>query len=183
MAQKNRNDITNSISSNIYQNTNKEITATMLREVLTDIKDSFFNNLSDELRSKKYNNSQSLEEYLGNLIGKPTLWGSTDWFDPSSANGNIEEYEDNGIVSSISYSNPNNERSFLIINFSKDISDRKIDVNLFTDNFSSTQLESNYCAPVIANFSFNQIRVGLREIGGYNGKIRIEVMAHSVVKG
>lgn len=184
MAQKNRADITSAISSNVYDNTNKEILASMVRAVLTDFNDSFFNNLTDELKSKKYNSTQTLEEYLNTLIGSIPLKGSTDWFDPSSANGSVESYEEggqpnNGIVSNWSYDNPNNERSILTVNFSQSIANREILLTIYTsdERVSSPQLESNYCVPIIGRVGSFQIKIGIREIGGYVGKIRIGIIA------
>lgn len=177
MGQKNRADITSVISSNVYDNTNKEILASMMRTVLTDFNDSFFNNLTDELKSKKYNSTQNLEQYLSTLVGSIPLKGSTDWFDPSSSTGNIQSYSENGIVSSMAYANPNNERTEITVNFSQSIATKEFILTLYSDNVSSVQLEANYCTPVIARISSTQIKIGIREIGGYAGKIRIGIIA------
>ena len=52
MAQKSRPDLTTLVDQNVYDNTNKEILAAMLREVLKDFKDSHFNWISDELKAQ-----------------------------------------------------------------------------------------------------------------------------------
>lgn len=172
-----RTELTAKIETLIHDNNSKEVTASNVREVLKDFRDSNFNIDDDELKSMKYNSTQTLETYLNSIIGALPLWGSTNFFDPSSSNGSIESYSENGIVSSMVYQNPSNERSEITVNFSESIADRKLSISLHTD-VSNVSGESNYTAPVIYRVSSTQIKIGLRESGGHVGKIRLEILAH-----
>jgi hypothetical protein len=174
-----RTELTAKIETLIHDNNSKEVTASNVREVLKDFRDSNFNIDDDELKLMKYNSTQTLEEYLNSIIGAVPLWGSTDFFDPSSSNGNIESYSDNGIISSMVYQTPSNERSELTINFSQSIADRKLSISFVTDRTNVTS-ESNYTSTIIYRVSSTQIKIGLREIGGYAGKIRLEILAHKI---
>ena len=176
MSQKNRNDLNSALGSNVYSNSNKEITATMLKSIINDIIDSKFNIVEDELENVKYNDTQTLEEYLNSIVGGIPLWGSTDYFDPSSDNGSIESYSENGIVSDIVYLRPSNERTEITINLSQSTSNRKIVISIHTEQ-SNVSGESNYTTPVIKRVSSTQVKIGLREIGGTVGKIRLEILA------
>lgn len=172
-----RAELTGKIETLIHDNNSKEVTALNVREVLKDFRDSNFNIDDDELRTMKYNSTQTLEEYLNSIVGAVPLWGSTDYFDPSSSSGNIESYSDNGIVSSNNYLNTSSERSEITVNFSQSIADRKLSISIHTDR-TNVAGESNYTSTVIYRVSSTQIKIGLRELGGYVGKIRFEILAH-----
>jgi hypothetical protein len=181
MSQKNRNDLVSAVSTNLHNNSNKEITAASLRDVINDLIESKFNVIDDELKSMKYNSTQSLEQHLSSVVGSVPLWGSTDFFDPSSSTGSIESYSDSGIVSSMAYQNPSNERSEITVNFSESIADRKLSISIYTElGKENAAGESNYTSPVISRFHSKQIKIGLRELGGYVGKIRLEILAFKI---
>ena len=59
-----RQELTSKIETFIHDNNSKEVTASNVREVLKDFRDSNFNIDDDELRTMKYNSTQTLEEYL-----------------------------------------------------------------------------------------------------------------------
>ena len=134
MPQKGRNDITAAITANVYDNNNKEILAQMIREVFADLRDSKFNLIDDELANLKYDSQFTLAQKLANSANLPPLWGSTDYFDVGSSDGDIESYNDNGIVQSMNYLRSGDHDCEITINLSKSISNRKLSVNLFTNS-------------------------------------------------
>lgn len=179
MAQKDRNNITQAVNQNVYDNTNKEILASMLRDVFNDYRDSFFNLIDDHLKNMLYEEGQTLEQVINASANVPPLWGSTDWFDVGTPDGDIENYSPKGIVSSMSYERTGNHDSQITINFSKSILNRKLAVNVFF-NGSNYNDNNDVCVPVIRVVSSTQIKVALREVSSNNQKIRLEILAFTV---
>ena len=183
MSQKSRADLTSVIGSNIYDNTNKEILAAMVRAVLNDFRDSKFNLIDDELKGVTYRTvsgvKQTLEQYLNALVGAIPLWGSTDYFDIASTTGNIQPYSDNGIVSSMTYIRLGSSDCEITVNLSKSVDTRKVMFSIYTES-SNMQQQNDVCTPVIRKISSTTFKVGLREVSGETQKIRLEILAFKV---
>lgn len=154
----------------------------MVRDVLGDFRDSYFNLIDDELANLKYNSSLTLAQKLDGSANLPPLWGSSDYFDPGSPSGDIESYNDNGIVQSMNYVRSGTSDCEVTINLSKSIANRKLAINLFTN---STDFNSNndLCVPVVRVVDSQTVKVALREVSGHDQSIRIEIMAFQVNKG
>lgn len=174
MAQKGRTDLTATIEQLILDNNNKEITASNVRTVLKDFRDSKFNRVDDELRLLKFNATQTLEQYLNSIIGAVPLWGSTQTLDVGSRNGNLQGNNE-GIISSITYINLGSGDSEVTVNFLQSIANRKISISFYTD--SSIDSNNDLCAPTIRRVSSTQIKVGLKEVRSNVQKIRLEILA------
>ena len=155
---------------------NNEIEASDQREFNEKLIDSLFNLLTDKLSGLRYNDTLNLAQYLATLTTGAPLWGSTDWFNPNSSNGNIQSYNDNGIVSNITYEPGSSQRNNIIINFNQNISSRKLSLNLFTDN-SNPSAYANISELTITPTGLTQIKVGMRETSGGSEKLRIEILA------
>lgn len=181
MSQLSRTDLTELLERLIYDNNNKEITAQNVRNVIKDFRDSNYNIEDDELKDFKYNSSQTLEDYLNSLIGAIPLWGSTDYFNTGSSSGNIQSYNDNGIVSSMIYSESGDTGSELTINFSQNISNRKISIQIHTDS-SNMNYENDLSATVVRRIGPTQIKVGIREFASIQQKTRLEILAFKTVQ-
>lgn len=182
MAQKGRNDVTSAINSNIYDNNNKEILALMVRDVLADFRDSYFNLIDDELSSLKYDSNNTLAQVLANSANLPPLWGSTDYFDVGSSDGNIQSYSDKGIVQSMNYIRSSSSDCELTINLSKSIANRKLSINVFHNN-PNYGVNNDICMPVIRVVDSQTVKVAFREVSSNSQDIRLELMAFQVNKG
>jgi hypothetical protein len=141
--------------------------------------------LQNQLFSGNYNdlsNLPDLAQYLDTaqitdlIESTPTfLKASTDWFDPSSPNGSFTNYTgDKGILSSVSYS-VQSERTELTLNFSQSISGKSPITVFYTDQTNVAQ-EADYTKPVFRIVNSTQLVLGIREIDGAVGKIRIELI-------
>ena len=62
-----RTNIQQLIDSNVYNNLNKEILASMMRTVLEELMNSNFNKTDDELQNIKYNSTQTLAQFFDSL--------------------------------------------------------------------------------------------------------------------
>jgi len=180
MSQKSRNEVTSVFNTNIYNNKNNEIDYLNVLTVLNEIRDSFFNLKDDLLKDLKYNQNQTLEQYINSLIGAVPFWGTTGYFDVGSNTGDIQDAGiDAGIVTDIVFNRISDKDSEVIINLSENIADRKLAVNLFTD--ASINNNNDLCAPIIKRNNSKQISVGLREVTRTTQKVRIEILAYKTV--
>lgn len=180
MAQKGRDDMMSTINSNVYDNNNKEILALMVRNVLKDLKDSYFNLIDDRLASLKYDENNTLAQVLANSANIPPLWGSSDYFDVGSADGNIQTYSDKGIVQTMGYNRQDSSNCEVTLYIPKGIGNRKVLVNVFHDDIFYAN-NNDICAPVI-RVTGGEVKIALREVTKKSQKIRVEIMAFQVNK-
>ena len=169
MAAVGRADETIIVNDNIYDNNAKEINPAMVRAVLASLIESNFNLVDDVLKNLNYDTGVTLSQY----VSRP-LWGSTGDFDVGSSGGSITG--NSGIVSSATHSVLSGSDSQITINFSENISDRKLSLNIFT-SMSTINTQNDVCAPVIRIVSGTQIIVGLREVSTSTQNIRLEILA------
>ena len=184
MAQRTRNEITQDVNTNIYDNNNKEITAAMFRTVLGNFRDSKFNLKDDELKTLNYevvnNVAVSLQEKLESLVGALPLWGSTKWFDPGSDDGDIEDYIEYGIVENISYARSGDHDCELIIQVEEGaLENRYLSVSV---HYQSTNYNNNndLGTPIVWRYNSSSLKVSLREFESHSQKIRFEILAFKV---
>lgn len=187
----NREEIAQLINENIYDNSYKEITAAMVREVFEQYKESFFNLVDDRLKTLWYDNNSTLEEVIGNM--EPPYWGSTGYFNihPDNDGNTISSgtgYGGNGMVSSVIYhalGGSESSDASLEIHVNKDISNKKLMVQVHTSsNSESVMNESNdVMTPIIYRLNSNTLYVALREYGSHTQNIRLEIFAFSVNDG
>lgn len=173
MAQKNRNDITAAVATNIYDNNNKEIIAAMVRDVLADYRDSYFNLIDDQLKGFKYNSTQTLEQYLASVIGSLPISGTVTGINV----GGIDSYGVSGIISSATMiSASNNTDSLLEVNFSQSIANRKL-VPTFIFTTGDYNGNNDVCMPVIKVISSTRINVGLRKVANVGTNLTLQIIA------
>ena len=149
------------------------LTATLLDYALkTELFNGNYNDLSNKPDLTSYLNQQQVETLI---TSSPlnAIKASTDWFDPSSPTGSIQNYSDNGILQSMVYTNTGAERTELTLNFSQDISTKSPMTVYYTDK-PTPGLEADIIKPVFKRASNTQLILGIREVDGYVGKIRIE---------
>lgn len=182
MAKKNRNNITNSVESKIYDNNNEEIIAKHVREVFTDYRDSFFNLIDDRLKGINYDDTETLEQVINRIGLIPPLWGKTGSFDPGNPDApNVNQCE--GFITSVQHNRLTKNDSELIINFNQSIADKKLIVTICT-NHANIVSQNDLCAPTIkyqgTGTGSQTIRVGIRELSQETQEIWLEVFAFSV---
>lgn len=176
MSQKGRNDIQSTIDSNIYDNNNKEILAQMVRNVLEDFKDSYFNLIDDQLKNTTYqkigNNSQTLEQYLNTIVGAIPIYGSVQGLNIATNQSNLTT---TGIISSAAASK-NGSGSLININFSQGISNRRL-IPVLSTLSSNMSVQHDVCTPIIRRISSTNIVVGIKEIQGDDQDLILEIIA------
>ena len=171
-------DITN---INILNNLNKEILASMVREVLKDYRDSHYNLIDYELKSIKYNSTQTLEQYLNTIAGSVPVYGRILNFDVGLGSG-VDLVIDNnppGIISSAStkgYPYITNN-SLIEINFNINIANKRL-IAVLTTNSENWDYQNDICTPTIRRIATQQIHLGLRQIvPGIPQSLNIEIIA------
>ena len=177
MAQKSRVQLTEIVEANIYDNTQKEVLASMVREVLKDYRDSHYNLIDDELRTIKYNSTQTLEQYLNTIAGSIPVVGRVLTFDVGAVY--TQPLNVDGIISSATSlaPSPNNAPDSLIeINFSINIANKRL-IPVLTTNSSNWNSQNDICTPVIRRISITQIHLALREIQPSAQSLNIEIIA------
>ena len=177
MAQKKRTGITSSINSNIYDNGNKEIFAAMVREVLDDVKDSYFNLLDDQLANMKFNNEKTLQQYLNEIAGSKPETGALVGIDGNAASGTY--ITTSGIISSASQITTSGGEDILYeINFAKSIGTRQLIPVLEYGSGVNWNNQNDFTTPVIRRISPKRINLAIREISRavQNFDIRIIVI-------
>ena len=181
MAQKSRVQLTEIVEQNIYDNTQKEILAENVREVLLDYRDSHYNLIDDELRTVKYNSTQTLEQYLNTIAGSVPVYGRILNFDVGLGSG-VDLVIDNnppGIISSAStkgYPYITNN-SLIEINFNIDIGNKRL-IPVLTTNSENWDYQNDICTPTIRRITTEQIHLGLRQIvPGIPQSLNIEIIA------
>ena len=177
MAQKTRTGIDQSITANVYDNTQKEILAAMVREVLGDFRDSYFNLLDDELQNLKFNSTQTLGQYLNTIAGSVPKSGTVLGIDvgegyPPSTNFDIAP---GGIISSANFIQTNGRDTEIEINFSESIEGKKI-IPVFKTRSLNYSRDNDLAAPVIFFVSSNKIRVALREFSDDAQGVDLEII-------
>lgn len=161
-----RTDLQQIIDSNVYDNNNKEILASMMRTVLEALMNSDFNKDDDQLQNLKYDSTKTLAQQFALLpIIKKAKIGPFN----VGYNGiqNIDFQGDN-VVSCIN--NQTGPHAFLDITFSVDITNTNFIFNLEIDNPTLGRLvdNGNLLYPVYGILNPTTIRVHFREIDSRN---------------
>ena len=176
MAVKGRNAINQMVGQKIYDNNNKEILASMVREVMADYRDSYFNLIDDKLKDMKYQGNVTLEQHLANVAGGTPIWGSTGFFDPGGNSvQSIPAFNGgSGIVASAEMVKLTFHDAQIIINLNANYDNRKFMVSIWTDG--NLNINNDVCAPVLRRVNANEIHVGLREVTDEAQSIRLEIL-------
>lgn len=172
MAQKRRTGIDQIIQANIYDNTQKEILAAMVREVFADFRDSYFNLLDDKLQNLKYNDAQTLSEYLATVAGAVPKSGQVlniDIGDP------LKSFTVDGIISSASSIERTSDGTLIEINFSESIAGKKIIPVLATKSLNWLD-QNDLAAPFYRYISSTRINVGLRQFDDPDQSIDLQII-------
>ncbi len=172
MAQKTRVDISNAIASNIFDNNNKEILASNVRSVLGDVRDSYFNIKDDELKNYKYNNTQTLEQYLAAVVGSLPIYGVVTGVNVGE---NLKTYSGTGIISGATGIDRDGDDFLLEINFTQSIANRRL-IPVLTTTSSDYKSSNNVLYPVIRRISSTRINLSLRQYGNRPQNLNIEII-------
>lgn len=188
MSVETRDGIQAQINNNIFDNNNKEILAAMVREVLVDFKDSYFNLLDDTLENQQYNNTTTLAQMFAASANIPPKWGSTGFFNitNSETSFDIPAYSGgSGIVSGATYhrigsSTSKDGRVEIDLNLTD--SNRKFMVQIHTQDYTDATMNNSndICSPIIFLETANKLHIGLKELDSNHQDLRIEVFAFTV---
>ena len=176
MAQKSREDLTQLVEQKVYDNTQKEILASMMRDVLFEFKDSHFNWISDQLKTVKYNETQTLEQYLNAIAGSVPTYGRVLNFDVGAGSGITLGVD--GIISSavtIGYTSFT-QNSLIEINFSQSIATKRL-IPVLTTAAQNWDDQNDVCAPTIRRISTTQIHLALKQVENNPQNLDIEIIA------
>jgi hypothetical protein len=176
MAQKSRTGIDKSISDNIYDNTQKEIRAEMVREVLEDVRDSFFNLIDDRLASVKFNNDMTLQQYLDTIAGSVPKFGTVLNIDIGGGSGSSGALTvDNGIILNASVLQRSGSDTEIEINFKESIEGKRI-IPVFKTRSLNYNANNDVGSPVVFFVSNTRIKVGLREVSSEAQSLDLEII-------
>ena len=182
MAQKSREDLTALVDQKVYDNTQKEILASMMREVLKDFKDSHFNWISDELKTAMYNSTQTLEQYLNTVTGSVPRRGRIVNVDVGNngrpANIDIASNNDvpNGIITSASYVHRESLKCQIKIVTSIPVNTRMVIPVLRTPSKNNWQAQTTLGACVMVIDSSHEIHLNIRELSPTTQNLDIEII-------
>ena len=176
MAQKSRAQLTQVVDQNVYDNTQKEILAEMVREVLKDYRDSHFNLIDDELKNYKYNSTQTLEQYLNTIAGAVPVVGRIINFDVGLGSGSTLNTD--GIIQSAeTLGIPAITRDSLIeMTFSIDVSNKRLIPVIYSDS-NDWSSQNDICTPVLRRISTTRVRLTIREVAQTAQNLNIEIIA------
>ena len=173
MAQKGRSDLVGESNSTFPTNNSKSIKAVNHRAYNDDIIDSTFNLIDDELKGVKYNSTQTLEQYLNSVIGAVHIYGTLENVDVATNPGPITT---SGIIANASYTFASGPDGLITINFSENISNRRL-IPVLTTTSSNWDAQNDVCNPVIRRISSTQITLALREVSTNLQSLNIEIIA------
>ena len=176
MGQKSRPDLTALVDQKIYDNTQKEILASMVRDVLKDFKDSHFNWISDELKTAMYNSTQTLEQYLNAIAGAVPIYGRVLNGDVGESSGDLSV---DGAIASASFTAGGAGRhdSLIRIVFSQSFGNKRlIPVITIAGNVYNWNDQNDICTPVIRRVSTKIIELSLREVASHTQNLDIEII-------
>ena len=157
-----RQEIQQSIDSNVYDNVNKEIQAQMVREVFELFKDSYFNLEEDELANLQYNAQQTLQQRLNGIpVIKTTKIGAFGF----GSTGSVD-IDGDDLFLSASIEQITAQDCVITVNTSESILGKKKWVSLETDAPGNNGLNSHNDTtfPVIFESETNQLKISFREI-------------------
>jgi len=175
MSRKSRQDLAALVDQNVYDNTNKEILAAMVRDVLLDYRDSHFNWISDELKTAKYNSTQTLEQYLNTIAGSVPVYGTVLDIDVGN-NSDPVNFTVDGIISSAKYLHRSSLKCQIEVNFNVNIGNKRL-IPVATTDSTDWAAQGTILTPVIRRISTTQIRVSMREVTGETQSINLEIIA------
>jgi len=176
MSKKTRVQLTEIVEQNIHDNTQKEILAEKVREVLKDYRDSHFNLIDDELKDVMYNSTQTLEQYLNTIAGSVPIIGRVKDFNvgiPSGVTLEVDGIISSAITKGYSFITPD---SLIEINFSVNIANKRL-IPVITTSSTNWDYQNDICTPVIKRISSNQIWVALRKLEAVTQSLNIEIIA------
>ena len=173
MAQKGRSDLVGESNSTFPTNNSNSIKAVNHRAYNDDIIDSMFNLIDDELKDLKYNSTQTLEQYLNSVIGAVPVYGTLENVDVATNPGPITT---SGIIANASYTFASGPDGLITINFSENISNRRL-IPVLTTTSSNWDAQNDVCNPVIRRVSGTEITLALREVSTNLQSLNIEIIA------
>lgn len=160
-----RAEIQQLIESKIYDNLNKEILASMVREVLEGFKDSYFNLDEDELANQNYNSTQTLSQFFNTLpnIKRGTI-GSFDF----GGSGTVPV--SGSFINSASYGLSNTDDVIINVSINENIAQKTFFISSFTNEIGDAGLnERNDIAfPVYRVDPGNVLSIAFRNLGNNN---------------
>lgn len=173
MAQESRTGLDQSIAQNIYDNTQKEIRASMVRDVLNDFRDSFFNLIDDRLANVKFNEQTTLQQYLDQIAGSVPKSGRVLNINIGSPNPQITV--DNGIILEASILERTDNTYNIEIKFKESIEGKRIIPVLHTRSLNFND-QVDVTAPVIRFVSNQRIMVGISQTRSDAQSLDLEII-------
>lgn len=162
---KGRNDVQQVIDTNVYDNNNKEIMASMMRTILEELKVSYFNLTDDQLQNIKYNSSQTLNQFLSTLpVIKRCTIGPFD-----VAAGGVNDLDVSGdLIVSATQSVLAGSDSKIVIDFSESIINKDFIFTYFVTDIGDSPLNisNDIIPPVYRKDTATRISLGIREVSG-----------------
>mgnify|MGYP001371195077 CR=1 FL=1 len=176
MAKKGRNGLEQAVGTNIYDNANKEILASMIRSVLEDYRDSHFNLLDDQLANLKFNSEKTLQQYLNDKIGRIPKYGT---FGPVEVGVDPNQnYNVDGLIKEAKTNTVSNGSDHLIrIEFNESVANRRLIPVLTYPSGVDWNQQNDIAYPVIRRIGSTTIDLALREISGGVQSLTIEIIA------
>lgn len=167
MAAVGRTGETSSVSSNIYDNTNKEITPAKVRDALAVLIESNFNLVDDELKNLKYDATRTLSQMFteGPKVGTVKTINV----------GENEALTVTGIISSATTIAHNGTDMNINIMLSESITGKVVIPTLI---YTSGDYNSNndICTPVLYVVSSTNIRIGLRKVAAVGTNLTLQII-------
>jgi hypothetical protein len=156
-----RADLQQIIDSNVYDNNNKEILASMMRTVLEAIMNSDFNKDDDQLQNLKYDSAKTLAQQFALL---PIIQEAT--IGPFNVGGGGSINVSGGVaVSCTGASGMGGTELSIIFPPSLDLLSKKVIITPYVENPTNARLNANRIfQPIYGFFSATEMRVLVNEI-------------------
>lgn len=161
-----RDQLQELINTRVYTNDNREIAAQFLREVLEALKDSDFNISDDTLENKKYNQQQTLAQYLSNIIGQIRTEATIGAWKIENKTDLTVTGSASNIITNADIFDLGGGDAKIVVNFNVNVDDKSIIPVIATDApfDNGINLHNDLATPVIRRDSSTQRTIGIRQI-------------------
>lgn len=172
---KGRNDVQQVIDTNVYDNNNKEIMASMMRTILEELKVSYFNLVDDQLQNLNFNSVQTLNQFLTTIpVIKRCSAGP---FDVS--NSGTETLTVSGdLIVSATKTKINGSDSKIVIDFSESILNKDFIFSYYVTDIGDSPLDfaNDVIYPVYRKDTTTRITVAMREVSGTTQNMFLRIL-------
>ena len=162
------------IDSNVYDNNNKEILASMMRTVLEALMNSDYNKDDDQLQNLQYDATKTLAQQFALLpIIQEAVIGPFDVGGSGTSSVDVDGIAVSGLI----IKSGGFVRLEIIFPPEINIITKKILFSYFIENPTNQRLidNANMCYPVYGFFSATEMRIGIREISGLTQDVYLKI--------